>query len=357
MWSHGGIAAIGGHTWIIASYELARKVLEDSKVKVAAPFGSETQGDFVRLPRSDSEEYATLRAALRIGIRERLANVELAIQEAIRSILHKAVSMKSVDAVADIAGPIAEAGLFLTIGVPPNHWNDLSLLGRQVGVGPSLKMTDTASRQLYSADLALRSYFANNYDEALTREHFGLANEISVATTDAIAGSQLAATLALLTEAGLVTSTDFLTSVIVASPWLAQGGDAPAQIRQGLQEIARASSPVHTATSRYAADDICLGDKTVKRGDHLVVLLDAANHDPAAFGNPFVLDVEGNSGRHIAFGSGSHRCPGVKLARILAENVARLLIGELGVIARPIGPASNAVTASGVGFIGAPVQI
>lgn len=54
----------------------------------------------------------------------------------------------------------------------------------------------------------------------------------------------------------------------------------------------------------------------MKPGDKVLMSFPAANRDPAQFENPdeFIIDRERN--RHVAFGSGIHRCLGSNLARM-----------------------------------------
>jgi cytochrome P450 len=54
----------------------------------------------------------------------------------------------------------------------------------------------------------------------------------------------------------------------------------------------------------------------MKAGDRVLMAFPAANRDPRQFENPdeVILDREHN--RHVAFGSGIHRCAGSNLARL-----------------------------------------
>lgn len=47
-----------------------------------------------------------------------------------------------------------------------------------------------------------------------------------------------------------------------------------------------------------------------------LTFIGAANHDPAAFENPEVFDIERSPNKHLGFGSGIHSCLGVPLARM-----------------------------------------
>jgi cytochrome P450 len=48
----------------------------------------------------------------------------------------------------------------------------------------------------------------------------------------------------------------------------------------------------------------------------MLLTFPAANHDPAAFDDPEVFDMERLNNRHVAFGLGIHRCVGSNLARL-----------------------------------------
>jgi cytochrome P450 len=70
---------------------------------------------------------------------------------------------------------------------------------------------------------------------------------------------------------------------------------------------------------RYAAEDISIGDRVVAAGDTMMVLLAAAQRDPAVFDRPDVFDPEREGIRHLAFGHGAHFCLGAPLARLEAR--------------------------------------
>jgi cytochrome P450 len=59
-----------------------------------------------------------------------------------------------------------------------------------------------------------------------------------------------------------------------------------------------------------------LGDREVKAGDRVMLTFPAANRDPAMFDNPEEVIIDREHNRHIAFGSGIHRCAGSNLARM-----------------------------------------
>ena len=59
-----------------------------------------------------------------------------------------------------------------------------------------------------------------------------------------------------------------------------------------------------------------LGDRVVKAGERVVLTFPAANRDPAVFEHPEEVVIDRERNRHIALGSGIHRCAGSNLARM-----------------------------------------
>ena len=69
--------------------------------------------------------------------------------------------------------------------------------------------------------------------------------------------------------------------------------------------------------------------KTIRRGESVIVILGAADHDPERFHEPQRLDLERGDTRHLAFGRGSHYCLGAPLARLEAEIALATLLRRL----------------------------
>ena len=90
--------------------------------------------------------------------------------------------------------------------------------------------------------------------------------------------------------------------------------DEPELIPTAIEEFLRAYSPVTMA--RIATHDTMLGDREVKAGERVMLTFPAANRDPAMFENPEEVIIDREHNRHIAFGSGIHRCAGSNLARM-----------------------------------------
>ncbi len=67
---------------------------------------------------------------------------------------------------------------------------------------------------------------------------------------------------------------------------------------------------------RIATEDTLLAGVPIAKDDRVMLMWGSANRDGSVFENPesFVIDRPNN--RHLAFGSGIHRCIGAPLARL-----------------------------------------
>jgi cytochrome P450 len=120
----------------------------------------------------------------------------------------------------------------------------------------------------------------------------------------------------------LIAGIDTTSSAIGASLWhLATHPDdrarlvaEPSLMPLAIEELLRAYSPVTMA--RVVTEDIEFGGCPMKAGDKVLMNFPAANRDPAVFeeADRVILDRQHN--RHVAFGSGIHRCAGSNLARM-----------------------------------------
>ncbi|MCP3407767.1 cytochrome P450 [Bradyrhizobium sp. CCGB01] len=93
-----------------------------------------------------------------------------------------------------------------------------------------------------------------------------------------------------------------------------------------VEEFLRFVSPVQFSKPRYVRRDVELDGVRLKKGDRVMVMLAAANMDPAVHDQPGKLDLERKPNRHMSFGTGIHFCLGHQLARIEATCALQALL-------------------------------
>lgn len=94
--------------------------------------------------------------------------------------------------------------------------------------------------------------------------------------------------------------------------------EGSADPRTMVEELLRYDSPVQL-TVRTAVADRRIGGTGIAAGQQVIVLLGAANRDPARFERPDELDLGRGDAAHLAFGAGPHFCLGAPLARLEAQ--------------------------------------
>ena len=90
-----------------------------------------------------------------------------------------------------------------------------------------------------------------------------------------------------------------------------------------VEEFLRFYAPVTMA--RVAEHDVELNeDVHIQRGDKILMNFPAACHDPEHFEDPDTFIIDRARNRHVAFGSGIHRCAGSNLARLEMTTALRV---------------------------------
>jgi len=80
------------------------------------------------------------------------------------------------------------------------------------------------------------------------------------------------------------------------------------------EEVLRYYAPVTMA--RKVIGETEVSGCPMQPGEQTLVTFPAANHDPAAFEDAHMFKLDRENNRHVAFGSGIHRCAGSNLARL-----------------------------------------
>jgi cytochrome P450 len=109
-----------------------------------------------------------------------------------------------------------------------------------------------------------------------------------------------------------------------------------AALRAAVREVARWDPPVQN-TRRFVAQAGVVGGQLMKEGDAILVLLAAANRDPAVNPQPDRFDVTRLAPAIFTFGMGPHACPGEALAIAIATAGVHELLAA-GVEPAALGP-------------------
>jgi len=90
-----------------------------------------------------------------------------------------------------------------------------------------------------------------------------------------------------------------------------------ALLRDVIQEVLRAD-PTTNSTIRFMARDGVIAGQTLRQGEMIIVLIAAANRDPALNSDPDRFDAGRADRKYLELGTGPHACPADKFAPFIA---------------------------------------
>lgn len=231
------------------------------------------------------------------------------------------------DAATDYAQQIPVRVIARILGVPSELSDTFTGWVRDV-----LEFADDAERRQHGA-AGLLNYFLAQLEERRRHPGDDLLSELLTTQVD---GKPVDDGIVLgMAALVLIAGVDTTWSAIGSSLWhLATHPEdrkrlvtEPDLMPTAIEELLRAYSPVTMA--RHVTEDIVYAGCPMKAGDKVLMNFPAANRDPEAFDHPDVVELDRAHNRHVAFGSGIHRCAGSNLARMelrvaLEEWLARI---------------------------------
>jgi cytochrome P450 len=220
----------------------------------------------------------------------------------------------SVDAARDYAQQIPVRVIAAILGVPSSLSETFTGWVRDI-----LEFADDPERRQRGGK-GLIEFFVNEVALRKTEPGDDLLSELLHSQIDGkpVDESVVLGVAALVLIAGV----DTTWSAIGSSLWhLAMHPDDrhrlagdPDAMPLATEELLRAYSPVTMA--RVVTEDTEFGGCPMKAGDKVLLNFPAANRDPAAFEDAGRVVLDRQLNRHVAFGSGIHRCAGSNLARM-----------------------------------------
>lgn len=132
---------------------------------------------------------------------------------------------------------------------------------------------------------------------------------------------------------GLLSQTYEATAGLIGNSVLALAREPqPDDLTAFIGEVARHDAPIQN-TRRFTAEPFRFGDQDIPPGSAILLLLAAANRDPAVNPDPEVFCVDRREPIMFTFGWGAHHCPGRGLAVAITSGVLRALLDNGPLIA------------------------
>ncbi|MGH2589108.1 MAG: cytochrome P450 [Dehalococcoidia bacterium] len=246
--------------------------------------------------------------------------LELRMREITEQLLPALTDGTAFDVVDVLAYPLPVIMIAEMLGIPPEdrdsfkRWSD-----DIISVNETSKPDDVARVRVSNQDL--RRYLSGIIEERRRIPREDLISRLleAMVGNERFGQEALVDMCILLLVSGNETTTNLISSALLAlarAPAQRQKllGD-PTLLPTAVEEFLRFDGPVQIVP-RIAARDVVMGDTAIAEGSMVLVMLAAADRDPARFENPDALDVTRTDNPHIAFGRGIHYCLGGPLARL-----------------------------------------
>ncbi len=328
--------------FIITGYDQAVSVLRDHRFSVDPKNAVVLDNPNGGLPASqrgldhvmlfvDPPDHTRLRALVSKAFTPRMVeSIKPRINAIFDDLLAAVEDKDDFDLIAEVAYPFPVSVISELLGIPLSERDTFRGWAHDIGplLDPLVPLDDIGP--VANAGLGLYQYFDTLISERRAHPGSDLISELIHAEEEGakLTPEELLATSILLLIAGHETTLNLLGNGMLAllrNPGqLDRLRSDPTLIKSAVEELLRHDGPA-TLTARIALEPVELGDKVIEKGRTALVMIAAANRDPAVFDDPDGLDISRHPNKHLAFSAGPHFCLGATLAR--AEG--QIAIGRL----------------------------
>ena len=346
--------SIAMQAWILTRYEDCIAVLRNPDTFSSDGLNASGQlGDAIREQRAtsalgevqtlltvDPPAHTRLRNVInRAFTPRRVEQLRPRIEQITRELLDAVPPSGDFELMTAFAQPLPVIVIAELLGIPPSDRDRFKQWSNKIAATTDLLNAESAIMEAREATLELIDYF-NDFIHARRdepRDDLISALVAAQSTEEQLTHEEILAFAILLLVAGNETTTNLIgngTLALLDNPEaLAALQHSPDHLPTAIEEMLRYDSPVQGVV-RIARHDTALGAHAVAHGDVLMLMLGAANHDPAQFAHPDRFDIAREPNRHLSFGLGPHFCLGAPLARLEATVAFTMLLQRFPHIAR-----------------------
>ena len=250
----------------------------------------------------------------------RLPEVRSRFTDAVRDLAHEIVDelhpAGRAELRRELAGPLAAKVMALALDLV--NVDASTLLGwyREI-VGA---VSAIASGQTADADASTAAVTALS---AAVTETVDAGQGVLAGASGTLTVGEIAANAGVLLFGGIETTEGMTTNLFThllseEQRWTAVAADR-SLIADAIEESMRLEPSV-VRVDRFATRKAKLGEATIGAGEFVIVMISAANRDPAVFAEPDRFDLRrANAKQHLTFAHGPHACLGMHLARLEAN--------------------------------------
>ena len=319
----------GDTPWLVTGYAEQRQLLGDPRVSSdmglpgfprlvpTAPSAPANPGlSFISM---DDPEHARLRRMVTSQFAiKRIETMRPAVQRIVDDLIDELLAgPKPVDLVDAFALPVPSLVICELLGVPyQDHgfFQDNSKVLIRRSIDPEMRAAASARLRGYLDDL-LEEKIREPKDDLLSQLTGRIAageltrdEAVQMGVLMLIAGHETTANMIALGTFALLEHPEQLDRL--------RDADDPKLVAHAVDELLRYLNITHSGRMRMVVEDIEIAGHTLRADDGVIMANDIGNRDPAAFDDPYRLDIGREARHHVAFGFGVHQCLGQPLARL-----------------------------------------
>lgn len=328
--------------WYVTGYEEAVAILKDTRFKnrIPLPLASKKYENLKNIQNDmmlfkNQPDHKRLRMLVSKVFTPRVVeSYRPYIKETVNDLLNQVQDKKRMDIVSDFAFPLASLIIAKILGVPAEDRYQF----REWAVILIQTIDFTRSREALvngnDTTMKLLDYFRELIKKRKQNPQDDLISMLikEEQQSDKLTDEELLATCVLLVIAGHETTVNLISNATLSllnhPQQLKVLKENPSLTEMAVEEVLRYDSPTQMS-ARVASEDIEINRTTIKKGEHIYILLGAANRDPRKFINANFLDITRNPNPHLAFGYGTHFCLGSSLARIEVQIAIHTLLQRI----------------------------
>ncbi|PFE93312.1 cytochrome P450 [Bacillus thuringiensis] len=324
-----------GKEWLITRYEDALPLLKDNRLKkdwtnvfsqdIKNMYLSVDNSDHLttHMLNSDPPNHSRLRSLVQKAFTPKMitqldGRIERIADDLISDIERKG----TLNLVDDYSFPLPIIVISEMLGIPKEDQAKFRIWSHAVIASPETPEEIKETEKQLSEFITYLQYLVD-IKRKEPKEDLVSALILAESEGHKLSARELYSMIMLLIVAGHETTVNLITNTVLAlleNPnQLQLLKDNPKLIDSAIEEGLRYYSPVEVTTARWAAEPFQIHDRTIEKGDMVVIALASANRDETVFENPEVFDITRENNRHLAFGHGSHFCLGAPLARLEAK--------------------------------------
>ena len=312
------------NAWALTGYEDAQTVLLDSK-RFSSGENKLEYAPYRTMLDLDPPDHTRLRSLVSKAFTPRsVSALAPRVQQIVEALLNDLADKKRFDLISEFAFPLPVIVIAEMLGIPAQDRDRFNVWSNDIALAVEPILSHEEIGRVERSSDAIVKYFENIIAERRRRPEDDLLSALLVVEEEGerLSHDELLGTLMLLLVAGNETTRSLIGNGMLAllknPAQLQRLRDNPGLLDTAIDELLRYDSPVQLII-RVVLEDMEFNGRRLRAGQKVLILVGAANRDPAIFAAPSMLDIGREEKSHLSFGRGIHYCLGSPLALLEAR--------------------------------------